>query len=195
MKTHFQSGAIVLLSLVAAQAAADDAAGRFAVDGVGNRTCQQFTEALSGDRTLAVAFAGWTDGFISAANALGQETFDLTPWQTVEVILAKMKTYCTANPDDIYVDAVGKLVSTLQPTRLTEASEIVQVAWQGKAVFVYRSVLERVRDRLRELGYDVAAEPGVYEGDFVQALLDFQRDTDLPATGLPDQPTLVGLLE
>lgn len=191
MASVIRTALILALAALGAPAAAHDAKGNFAVDGVGNRTCKQFTQALSGNQKLAVAFAGWTDGFMSATNALSPDTFDLTPWETVEVILAKMKTYCTANPEEIYVKALAKLIATLRPARLTEQSEIVRVAVGNKGIFVYRSVLERIRAQLLERGYKVSKTEGVYEGDFINALRSFQQDNDIPVTGLPDQPTMI----
>lgn len=187
--------ALAALSLAPQSGEARDENGQFAVDGVGNRSCAQFLEALEAPepRTLAIAFAGWADGFISATNALSPNTFDLTPWQSVEVIIAQMKTYCTANPDEIFVNGFGKLVASLNPARLTEQSEIVQVTWQGKAVFVYRSVLEWVRARLLEEGFSPSPDAGIYGGSFVTAIVEYQKANNLPVTGLPDMPTMIAL--
>lgn len=189
---------LIALSLcIASEGYGGDVNGQFAVDGVGARSCKDFTDALANkeDPKLAAAFASWTNGFMSASNAFGNETFDLTPWQTVEVVLAKMRTYCNQYPDEAYVQALGTLISVLRAQRLAEQNEIVRFAWQEKAVFIYRDVLKQIRDKLEKLGYPIDAEEGAYEDEFVQALLKYQGDSGLPKTGLPDQPTLVRMLD
>jgi hypothetical protein len=186
-------GMLLACAAVAAQAA--DEEGRFAADGVGNRTCQQFLDAIEDDERLTVAFASWTEGFMTATNALNDDTFDLTPWQTVEVIMLKMQVFCRNNPDTVYMLGLGQLISTLVPDRLTDSDEIVRVEADGRATFIYRGVLEAVRGKLEERGLTVPKEPGVFDELFVAALRELQGELGIPESGLPDQRTMIALFE
>lgn len=179
---------IVLVTVLAGPAGAADPEGQFAVDGVGARTCADFLAAREAEDSTYFGFAGWTDGFISALNVLGRDTYDLTPFQPVELTLAKMAQYCEGNGDEPYVEALGKLVTVLMPDRIAAQSDLVRFAVDGQAVFIYREMLDRVRDRLAEDGNADAAD--LPDDALGAALADWQGRNGLPRTGLPDVATL-----
>ncbi|MDZ7752731.1 MAG: peptidoglycan-binding protein [Gammaproteobacteria bacterium] len=188
--------AVALLAFPPVETHAADPEGRFAVDGVGSRQCEDFIKAVkSEDAVLLQAFGSWTNGFFTGANVYEEDTFDVTPWQTSELLLAKLVKYCEANPKKRYVNAVGRLLTALKPERLSRSSELVSPRVEQRAVFVYRETLERVREALVEAGYDVPETVAEFGPEFADALVAFQRDRKLPLTGLPDQPTLNALFQ
>ena len=173
---------------LAAHAAADD--GSFAVDGVGRAACSDFNAAVEArDERLVNAFGSWTSGFLSAANALSPQTFDLTPWQSEGLIMSQMQNYCAQNAEVPYVDAIARLIQALSPTKLAESAELTTLGSGDGAVQVYEPVVQGIRDALTEQGFEVA------EGDMglAEALTDFQSANDLEETGTPDQRTLAAL--
>jgi len=181
---------IVILSAGQVHAAASD--GSFAVDGPGSQTCSFFVDALeTGDQNAGIAFAAWSQGFITAVNVFEEDTYDVTPWQTVDLLMAKLRAYCNANPDVPYINALGALVSTLKSERLREASELVQARVDGSAVTIPAEVLARIRDQLEQsvLG-EMGTEPNGFDLEFAERLKAFQRENGLTESGLPDQNTL-----
>jgi hypothetical protein len=187
---------LALCGLAAMPLAAADDTGSFAVDGVGARLCKDFTAAVAADdKSLAIAFVGWTDGFHSATNALSPETFDLTTWQTADVMIAKMRSFCTANPDEAYVNGLGQLVQVLRPDRIAAKEDIASAEWDGRTVILYQSGLQKVRDRVTDLGHDLPTPAGGFDASFATALIEVQKAAGLAETGLPDQETLIHLFE
>ena len=136
-------------------------------------------------------YAGWVDGYLTAMNQAGDDTFDYTPWQTTEFLLANLKAYCEGHPDTRFFGAVNAILASLRPERLTEYSETVSMGHRGHTVLVYRSILEKVVSALRRQGYLKASARD--HGAITAALEAFQRDAGIPANGLPDARTLFTL--
>ncbi|SFA87873.1 Putative peptidoglycan binding domain-containing protein [Poseidonocella pacifica] len=184
--------AATVVSLLATPILAADDQGRFAVDGVGRQPCSVLVEAVrSENREQIIAFASWTDGFLTGANVYGLDTFDITPWQPIELLQAKLRQYCEANPDVAVINALGRLASVLEPDRLAEADELVSVRNDGQGVFIYGAMLDRVRQALAEAGHPAPSEG--FDAKFADALVTYQAANDLPQTGLPDLATLNSL--
>jgi len=173
---------------------AADENGSFAVDGVGSQTCRAYIDAIdSKDQRLLAAYASWMQGFVTGYNVLAEETFDITPWQSPELLILKMQSFCNANPETPFVRGVGGLIASLQANRISELSEKVDIRQDGQTLSLYREVLDAVRNTLGELGYDVPETSDSYDARFVAAVEAFQKDKNMPITGLPDQATLNAL--
>lgn len=186
-----------LLTLAAATpAAAGDSEGRFRVEGIGRLTCADFVAArredIDGDRHRL--FVGWIDGYLGAANRYEPDTFDLTPWQTIDLIAAQIAVHCESRPAQLFAEAAALLVGALRPRRLRAPSEIDALDVEGQRVFLPRAVVIEINTRLRAAGH-MSVPPGpVFDARTVAALKAFQTGLGLPATGVPDQPTLNALL-
>jgi hypothetical protein len=174
---------------------AADATGGFAVDGVGSRTCADLSKASTEkDVKLMSAFASWTDGFMTGYNIHQPDTFDITPWQTVELTLTKIGVFCKDNPAVPFVEAVGKLTSVLRDGRLTQGDELVLLRAGKQGIYIYGSMLPRIKAALEKQSIPVSSGEGVFDTEFSTALKKFQGREKLPESGLPDQPTLNALL-
>ncbi|MBC7139548.1 MAG: peptidoglycan-binding protein [Defluviimonas sp.] len=186
---------LLLAALLAAlPARAADTAGRYAVDGIGSQPCRAFTQAADdGAEPLIAAYGGWLGGFITAYNIHTPQTFDVTPWQTTELLLAKLDKHCRTFPDRPFVEAAGALIATLQDARLTEASELVSIRAGGRGVYLPRAELGRIAAALAASGFPVATAAGEFDPAFSDALMAFQAARGLEKTGLPDQNTLNAL--
>ena len=193
-------GLAALASLAsAAGASAREADGAYAIKGVGRSSCADFVRAYAGaadseGRTL-LPYAGWIDGYVTGFNHFQPETYDLTPWQTTELMLAMIGQHCREdqNRERLFIEAANALALVLYPDRLEAESEIVRVESIGQAVFMYRDLLEDVRERLVAAGFAPGPEGATYDRDFANALRAYQAKRGLPTSGLPDQPTLNAL--
>ena len=177
-------------TLAASHADAADSAGRFAVDGAGALDCARFAAAREEGGVGAALFLGWIGGYASGFNHFREDTFDVTPWQTVELLALKLDGFCAARPEVRFVDAMNRLLAALDPQKLSEESEVVRLSHGEQAVFVYREMLARIRAALVEAGFPPAdASPEA----LTDALARLQSMRGLAVSGLPDQPTLNAL--
>ncbi len=187
------AAAALAAMLAATPLAAADPEGRYAVEGVGARPCSDLIRAQAEDPQLVVAFAGWTAGFLTALNVTQPGTYDLTPFEPTEFVLAKLAKYCEANPQEPFVNAMGRYAAAQGPRRLVEYSPLVRVQSGTHGVFIYASLLEDVRARLIAEGLTPPVEAGSFDGRFAEALGRFQQAQGLPVSGLPDLATLNAL--
>ncbi len=176
-------------------AAAADADGNFVIKGAGTASCATLLEAKAAADERYASIAGWLDGYLTAQNELRERTFDLAPWQQTELLLAALAGWCKSRPQDTLHTAAFRLIGTLEPGRLTERSERLEVGERDEAaVVVYETVWRRVQQRLKLRGlYDGEITDSADEASRA-ALRRFQLERGLPATGLPDQVTLAQLL-
>lgn len=195
MPVRFGLFALALAALAPASAAAADAKGRFAADGAGAAPCPAYLQAREDGGADYRLFAGWIDGYISGLNHLRPDTYDLTAWRTTEVLAAMAAQYCQARKDARFIDAVNEIVLALEPDRLTGENRIMRVRRGDQAVLLYKGVVARIVARLVALGLlDAGSGDGFGETE-ARALAQFQRRHGLPASGLPDQRTLLALLQ
>jgi hypothetical protein len=185
---------IAMLALLAPGALqAMDAEGNFAIKGAGITSCAQYTQALEAESRELYLFAGWIDGYLSAVNQFQEETFDVAPWQTTELLARLLGEYCQRNPEAQFMLAVTQMLRSMFPARLQTSSEPVEMKSGDNTTFLYKAVLQRVQEALNERGYEVVAD-GAFGPQTQQALEAFQRENDVPVSGLPDQQTLMLLL-
>lgn len=166
---------------------AADSSGKFAVDGIGQRSCSDFTSSMDADKDAARLFVGWTEGFLTGVNVYQKDTFDITPFQPIELTLLKLRKYCSVNPDQKFVNALGRLIASYAPGKIAESSELLRFDVEGNAVFIYRETLKRVTGVL--ISRDISPE-NPDPGKVSTYLSDYQREEALPITGLPDIQTL-----
>lgn len=194
-------GIITFVLLAASQltlapyATAADSTGAFALDGVGGATCKTFIESQkSEDKRASHLFAGWVDGYFSANNKNRPNTFDVTPWQDTELVLALVGRYCETYPNDRFESAAASLLALLLPQRLSVLTSLNMAGPEGKGVPVYLDVLKRVQENLRAQGFYRGPVDGVYNDKLSQALSAYQEKNNFKVTGLPNQETLFRLL-
>lgn len=187
-------GAFLLAANCATQALAADAKGDFAIDGGGGRQCSAFTEAAKKRNTDYFLYAGWVEGYISATNQYAKDTYDITPWQTTELLLAALGQYCAKNPKQPFVVAVNSMLGVLRPDRLQSKSELIMIQTDKGAVALYKAMIETIQRKLADQKLYAGAKDGSFTPGLKDALRDFQVKSNLPASGFPDQLTLNKLL-
>lgn len=164
-----------------------------AVESLGVRPCTELIEARDADKTLYAAFGVWIGGYLTAANAYEADTFDLTPWQPVELATAQITIACKQQETATIAAVTASYVKYLKDGRLTESSPLIRLRAGDRAMFIYRSVLRDVRTKLEANGASITDPAGEYGNSFGQAMLAYQRENSLPQSGLPDTLTLTRL--
>jgi hypothetical protein len=175
---------------------AADAKGQFAIDGIGAAPCSALLKAREGDnRSLFLAVGGWIGGYITAVNALTDDTFDLTPWEKTDLFMALLESNCEQNPDLQVVVIVRGLVQSLFAERLRSSTESKQIdLGEGRKVAHYVDTLRRIQKALKDQGHYTGTIDGDYGPGTRTAMAAFQKSAELEPTGLPDQLTLLRLL-
>ena len=197
--------ALIGLVLTTGTARAADADGKFAVKGAARTVCKHFVKARD-ERTknlnLYILYGAWLEGYLSALNERTEGTYDLTSFESTELLATLIYANCKRRPEEPFFDMVRRLVAALGSSRIAGYSEMVPVEGEvkdkeGKAKPVR---LRLYRETVRRLQNNLAAQslyPGAVNGDFDDktraALRDFQKASGLPPTGLPDQFTLLKL--
>lgn len=184
----------LVLGLTAASAArASDAEKRFSIKGVGIAPCSAFIKSYDERSQDALMFAGWLGGYMTAMNQELPETFDLAPWQSVEVLMLLTRDLCGRNPEEKVYRAAGALVRILSADRLTTYSEFVETVNGEHKTGVPKEVLRRIQERLKALNHYSGNPDGAYGSGTRKAIEAFQKQANVPVTGVPDQQTLVKL--
>ena len=173
---------------------AADADGRFAVKSAGGTRCAQFVDAVKQkDQQRVALYVGWIAGYVSAANQLTPETFDLASWQDMRTLTALLSRHCDRNADMRFGAAVAQMSNALKKDRLQTRSDPVVAEHDGKSVRIYAETIRRAQDALSELGMYSGSLDGKYSETFRDSLSKFQGENDLPVSGVPDQATLFAL--
>ena len=191
------AAAFAALTFVPAADAADGN-GDFAIRGAGRLTCEQLGAALAArDATQLTIFATWVEGYITAANQFQDATFDATPWQTTELILALSGQACAERGQETtFMDIIGRLIAEMRPIRLAEKSGLVRIGDENAVQVHYRETVERVRARLIALGYEFEQPSIIGEkamDEMSANLRAYQAKEKLPQSGRLDQHTLLNL--
>ncbi len=188
-------GCAVGLGMFVSQAAlAADADGRFAGHGWAAARCSQLVEAArsesDGDR---LRFVGWVAGFVTAANAYSDDTFDLAPLAPAEILANTIAQQCDQNPDAAVVEVAVALMRELEGQRLRSGRPILELEHEGESTRIHGEILRRTQAALSELGYYEGGVDGAYGPQTRGAITAFQEGIGVPQTGLPDQRTLLAL--
>ena len=185
----------LIMMLVMMPVIADGASknGKFAVRDAGRATCERYVAARSERAALYGMFLGWIAGFVTAYNSLAEDTLDLAPWQTTELLAGFLDNHCKKNPQISFALAVNTLVNSLKATRLQGGPEKVEAKSGGRSITVYRAIMRRAQQRLAERGFYEGAIDGLYGKGSRDAFEAFQSGKGIAVTGLPDQETLFHL--
>lgn len=186
---------LLLLGLIPSQdAAAASAKGEFGVKGIGAENCAAFVEASRNKDPGIAEFGGWVQGYITAVNRYRPDTFDVAPWQSPGLLLSLIHAHCQHNPEHRLFEVVHQLQVVLAEDRLTERSEITEVANGKDKIRIYTQVLKRAQQALIDRGLLQGTADGVYGPKTKTAFEELQKQAGLTVTGLPDQETLFELL-
>jgi hypothetical protein len=175
-------------------ARAAEADGSFAVDGIGIWTCQRFLDERAANSNYYFMFGGWLDGYLTAINSYSPDTYDLTPWETTDLLLALIERNCKKRPEDPFVAMVRGLAKKLKDTRLPQSSPVIDAVVGGTTVKLYQATMTQVQQALLDGGFYSGSVDGQFGPSSQAAIEAFQTAKGLKVTGLPDQITLLALL-
>jgi len=195
MQSRLAPVLIVSLALgIPLTARADDGQGRFAIKGIGAYPCKTYLEERKKGGENAYMFGGWIYGYLTASNQFQSDTFDLAPWENLDTLALYLDSYCQANPDTSFAQAMFNMTRALTDARLKTPSNPQQIGNAERQLVVYQEVVQRVQQKLTELAHFKGEANGIYDEATRDALNTYQSANQLEVTGLPDQPTLHKLL-
>lgn len=180
--------------LFASSAHAGTKTGQFAVEDGGRAKCQLFIKARSEKSLSYGRYLGFIEGYLTAANRYEPNTFDLTPWHSVEAFGLIVDQHCRKNPQDSLVEVAQRLVIAMQPFRLADFSKLVEVQQGSHSAIVYETILKRAQAELHRRGLYKGAIDGNYSPQMKTAVQEFQSFAKLDPSGVPDAVTLWVLL-
>lgn len=185
------AAAALAIGLLAGQAQAGDAEGRFAPKGIGLMPCGQFLQAAEQGAPEAALAMSWVSGYFSAANMILPETYDLITWQE-GLLPSIIASICQQVPDQPIALATAELINAFGPTRIQTAEQPTEIVVGEQRRLMYPTTVRQMQQLLLNAGQSVTVD-----GDFgpgtQTALRSFQTAAGVPATGFPDEPTIVAL--
>ncbi len=189
------AAAATLACLAAAPALrAADEAGHFSVRGAGLLSCKAYAVERASDSPTYLMVAGWVDGYITGVNQYATATYDATSFETTELLMVLLDQHCAEHPGDGVFAVINTLMGRMNDSRLISRSAMEKVRVGEYEAHLYVAVIERVQERLAELGHLQGPVTGRWNEATSSALMGFQAESDLQSTGFPDQKTLWQLL-
>ena len=183
-----------LLLLHTTGAFAADDGGKFAMKGAGFLPCKIYVSERQKKSDIYYMIGGWLEGYLSAYNKYNENTYDLTSFETLELLLLVMENHCTSNPGDRLYSVINSLIIKLYPDRLQRDSPKVVIEEGERKTILYRETIRRMQGELTRLGLFKGEVDGRFTDATRSALIAFQSDLDFETTGFPDQTTLWRLL-
>ena len=183
---------LVLCGLIfhTAAAFAADKRGDFAIKGAGFLPCIVYVTEREKESNVYYMIGGWLEGFLTAHNKYADDTYDITSFESLELLLSVIDNHCKSNPNDRLYTVVNSLVIKLNPDRLRQNSEKVQIGEGERKSFLHRETIRRIQTELTELGLYKGEIDGRFTDATRSAIIAFQSDLDFETTGFPDQTTL-----
>lgn len=182
------------LFLFSAHLYAADDSGQFAMKGAGFLPCKVFVLEREKRSNIYYMIGGWLEGYISAHNKYAKETFDITSFESLELLLRIMENHCKANPGDRLYGVISAMVSKLDPKRLKNGSQRVEIKDGDRKTALYRETIRRIQQALKQRGLYKGEIDGKFTERTKSAIIAFQSDLEYEMTGFPDQTTLWRLL-
>lgn len=184
---------VILLSSNISYSADKD--GKFAIKGIGNSTCGNFTKLSEQDSLNKFLYIGWINGYLTAQNQHLNSTFDLTSWETIQTLGGYLRNYCKKNPGTSFYIAVASMIHGLHEKRIQAYSATEKIGIGEQSILIYQETLARAQERLKELNLFNGNINGKMNTHTKEAIKSFQKKQNLSVTGIPDQQTLHALLE
>lgn len=191
------SGLLLLTALVtSATASAADVQGQFSVRGAGLLSCETFNKERKAESVAYQMIGGWIDGYITAINAASANTYDITSYQSTEMLTEIIQHHCKQYPKHRLFNVLGAITRQLHAQRVDKASPMQRIAIEDKETYLYTVTIARMQRVLAKQSYlQQEAVNGRFDENTAKALREFQAAKALKPTGFPDQTTLWLLFE
>lgn len=190
----FIAAVSILMTCLCVPSHAADGEGKFAAKGAARKSCSQFLESAQDKSSDYLLYGGWVEGYISGYNQFQPENYDITPWQTTELLMILLRQHCSANPQVRFLDATNSLIKAFFPIRLEQESPIIAIKVGEGTTYHFHEILLRAEQRLKFLGYFEGEPDGkTFTEEDTRAFAAYQQKHGLKVTGVPDQHTLASL--
>lgn len=173
---------------------AADTNGKFSVKGAGRKSCNDFLDAKASASSDYLLYGGWVEGYISSYNQFQPKNYDISPWQTTELLLVFLAEHCKDNTSAKILSVVNGLIKAFFPIRLEEESNLVKVKLGDHETYYYGEIIKRVKERLKAAKvYNGDTKSDNFGGEEITAIVEFQKRSGLTVTRILDQNTLTRL--
>jgi len=170
-----------------------DSKGQFALKGAARESCERYVEARTTKSQDYLIYVGWIEGFITGFNQFQNKNFDITPWQTTELMSGLLESHCKKAPKDGFFFAVSKMLKAMYRIRLQEESRLSQVTSGDYSLFIYEKIIFDVKTKLKAKNYLKGEVNSSFDDKTLQAVLQYQKDNKIKETGMPTTETLYHL--
>lgn len=185
----------LMLGLVITPVMAADQHGKFAVEGAGLGSCDNFLTAMEQKNNHYYVYGGWLEGYISGHNRLSANTYDLTPWQQTGLILSMAASICQAKKTWRFQQAADVLLAEFGKHSLDQGSPLVNIGSKESPLFLRKGAIRLIQQQLAERGFYTDKVDGEFGAASRRALQAFQQSINRQPDGVPDQGTLFELFK
>ena len=162
--------------------------------GAGFLPCKVYILERERRSNVYYMIGGWLEGYLSAYNKYAEDTFDVTSFESLELLLLVLENHCKSNPTDRLYGVIDAMVDKLQPTRIKKSSKRVLIKEGDRKTALYRETIRRIQQALKARGLYKGEIDGRFTEQVKSAIIAFQSDLGFEMTGFPDQTTLWRLL-
>ena len=175
-------------------ASAADQNKLFSIRGAGLLTCETYVQEREAGSDAYIMIGGWLDGYVTAVNELSQETFDVVPFESTELLTILIDRHCKNNPSDILFAVTNNLLAKLFDDRLRSSSPYVDIRVGPNQMRLYTHLVVRIQESLAARGLLDIEATGQWNVATERAVAKYQESVGMDGTGFPDQATLWQLL-
>lgn len=164
--------------------------GQYGVRGAALVPCSVYEQERREQSELYRMLSSWIDGYISGVNQQASGVFDVSSFESTELLAALLNEHCTKNPHNTLFSVVTLLVDKIAANQLPDYSEKVTVTQGKRKVLLYRETLRRIQAKFSSIGLYKGEEDGVYSPQLQKSIMAYQKSINFNPTGFPDQLTL-----
>lgn len=176
------------MAISAVHAADDD--GRFSIRGAGLLNCETYVKEREARSKAYYMIGGWLDGYITGRNQFSPDTYDVTSFESTELLALILAEHCNKNPGDRLFSVVHSIFTKYEEDRVREGSPFVTVEVNERKTSLYRETMRRAQRVLKERKHYYGEIDGEFGPMMQLAIERFQREQEMNPTGFPDQSTL-----
>ena len=141
---------LLLTGLLLSNASAEDRQGRYAIKGHGTLTCKTLDAERATKSNVYLSIGGWLEGYVTGYNRYSTQTYDVTPFESTELLLALISTHCANHPEDRLYAVVNGLLSKLAHDRLQAPSARVRISDGQRMAILYVTTIRRIQSALAD---------------------------------------------
>lgn len=96
--------------------------------GAGLLPCGSYVAERARQSDAYFLIGGWIEGYLSAYNRLSPDTYDITSFESAELLLSVIQSHCESHPNDRLHQVLQSMIFQLHPDRLRQESSRVEIA-------------------------------------------------------------------